>query len=75
MPIENNTTPNVEITRILIKNINDHLATLNPNLKINNIQADGDSKFGKMIEDTDRVKTIRLGKMTYKRNTFRLPCQ
>jgi hypothetical protein len=32
MPIENNTTPNVEITKILIKNINDHLENLNPNL-------------------------------------------
>jgi hypothetical protein len=70
MPIENNTTPNIEITKILIKNINDHVETLNPNLKINNIQADGDSKFGKMIEDNEIPDKIRLGKMTYKRNVF-----
>jgi hypothetical protein len=36
-PIKNNTTTNVEITRIIIKDINDHLASLGPNLKINNI--------------------------------------
>jgi hypothetical protein len=70
MPIENNTTPNVEITGVLIKNINNHLANLNPNLKINNIRADGDSKFGRMIEDNDRPEIIRLGKMIYKRNIF-----
>jgi hypothetical protein len=70
MPIQNNTTPNVEITRIIIKDINDHLASLGPNLKINNIRADGDIKFGKMIEDNDRPETIKLGKMIYKKNIF-----
>jgi hypothetical protein len=68
-PIQN-TTPNVEITRIIIKDINDHLNRLSPNLKINNIRADGDSKFGKMIEDNDRPETVKLGKMIYKRNVF-----
>jgi hypothetical protein len=43
---------------------------LGPNLKTNNIRADGDSKFGKMIEDNDRPETVRLGKMIYKRNVF-----
>jgi hypothetical protein len=57
-PIKNNTTSNVEITRIIIKDINDHLTSLNPNLKINNIRADGDSKFGKMIEANDRPETV-----------------
>jgi hypothetical protein len=70
MPIQNNTTLNVEITWIIIKDINDHLASLGPNLKINNIWVDGDSKFGKMIEDNDRLETIKLGKMIYKRNAF-----
>jgi hypothetical protein len=50
--------------------VNDHLATLGDNLKINNIRVDGDSKFGKMIEDNDRPETVRLGVMTYKRNVF-----
>jgi hypothetical protein len=69
-PIQNDNTQNVEITRIIIKNINNHLASLDPNLKINNIRADGDNKFDKMIEDNDRPETIRLGKMIYKRNIF-----
>jgi hypothetical protein len=69
-PIQNNTTPNIKITQIIIKSINDHLATLGPNLKINNIRADGDRKFGKMIEDNDRPETIEFGKMIYKRNSF-----
>jgi hypothetical protein len=68
VPIKDNTTPNVEVTRIIIKSINDHLKNLSPNLKINNIRADGDSKFGKMIEDNDRPETVKLGKMIYKRN-------
>jgi hypothetical protein len=63
-PIQNNTTPNVEKTQIIIKELNDHLASLESNLKINNIREEGDSKFGKMIEDNDRPETIRLGKMT-----------
>jgi hypothetical protein len=69
-PIQNNTTPNVEITGIIIKDINDNLTSLNPNLKINNIRADSDSKFGKMIEDNDRPETVKLSKMIYKRNIF-----
>jgi hypothetical protein len=47
VPVQNNTTPSVEITRIIIKDINDHLGKLGHNLKINNIRADGDSKFSK----------------------------
>jgi hypothetical protein len=58
IPIQNNTTPNVEITRIITKDINDHLTSLGPNLKISNIRADGDSKFGKMIEANDRPETV-----------------
>jgi hypothetical protein len=65
-----NTTPNVDLTKIIIKSINDHLISLSPNLKINNIRADGDSKFGKMIENNDIPDTIKLGVMTYKRNSF-----
>jgi hypothetical protein len=53
VPIKNNTTPSIEISRIIIKNINDHLKPISPTLKINNIRVDGDSKFGKMIEDND----------------------
>jgi hypothetical protein len=67
-PIKNDIIPNVEITRIIIKDINDHLTSLNPNLKINNICSDDDSKFGKMIEDNDRPETVKLGKIIYKRN-------
>jgi hypothetical protein len=37
VPIQNNTTPSIEITRIIIKDINNYLASLNPNLKINDI--------------------------------------
>jgi hypothetical protein len=59
-PIQNDNTPNVEITRIIIKDINDHLASLNPNQKINNIRVDGDSKFGKIIEDNDRPETVKF---------------
>jgi hypothetical protein len=69
-PIQNNTTTNVYLTRIIIKSINDHLVSLSSNLKINNIRADGDRKFGKMIEDNDIPETIKLGVMTYKRNSF-----
>jgi hypothetical protein len=54
LPIRNNKTPSIEITKILIKNINDCVGSLGNNLKINNLRADGDSKFGKMIEDNDR---------------------
>jgi hypothetical protein len=36
-PIPNDTTPNVEITRIIIKDINNHLTSLGLNLKINNL--------------------------------------
>jgi hypothetical protein len=68
--IRNNTTPNVEVTKNIIKSINDHLKTLSPDLKINNIRADGDSKFGRMIEDNDIPDKIKLGVMTYKRNSF-----
>jgi hypothetical protein len=70
LPIRNNTTPSIEITKILIKDVNDYLGSLSANLKINNIRTDGDSKFGKMIEDNDRVETIKLGKIIYKRNIF-----
>jgi hypothetical protein len=69
-PIRNNITPTVDLTRIVINSINDHLATLSPNLKINNIRADGDSKFGRMIEDNDTPDKIKLDVMTYKRNSF-----
>jgi hypothetical protein len=70
VPIQNNTTPNIEITRIIIKDINDHLGKLGSNLKANNICAYGDRKFGKMIEENDRIETIKLGEMMYKRSTF-----
>jgi hypothetical protein len=70
LPIRNNTTPSIKITKILIKDVNDYLGSLGDNLKINNIRADGDSKFRKMIEDNDRVETIKLGKIIYKRNIF-----
>jgi hypothetical protein len=46
LPIRNNTTPSIEITKILIKDVNNYLGSLGDNLKINNIRADGDSKFG-----------------------------
>jgi hypothetical protein len=70
VPIQNNSTPSIEITRIIIKDISDNLGSLRLNLKINNIRADGDSKFGKMIENNDRAETIKLGIVTYKRNSF-----
>jgi hypothetical protein len=70
LQIKNNTSPSIEITKILIKDVNDYLGSLSSNLKINNIRADGESKFGKMVEDNDRVETIKLGKIIYKRNTF-----
>jgi hypothetical protein len=69
-PIQNNTTPNVDLTKIIIKSINDHLSSLSPNLKINNIHTDCDSKFGKMIEDNDTPDTTKSSVMTYKRNSF-----
>jgi hypothetical protein len=31
LPIKNNTTPSIEITKILIKDVNDYLGSLNPN--------------------------------------------
>jgi hypothetical protein len=70
VPIKNNTTLSIEISRIIINDINDHLKSISPTPKINNIRADGGSKFGKMIEDNDDQKTIKLGKMFYKRNSF-----
>jgi hypothetical protein len=70
VPVKNKTTPNVDLTKIIIKSINDHLISLSPNLKINNIHTDGDSKFGRMIEDNDNPDSITLGVMTYKRNSF-----
>ena len=79
-PVNENVTPSIEITRILVEDINDHLKSLGENFKINNIRADGDSKFGKMIGDTDWDKlylkdnsknpTIRLGDFDYQRNSF-----
>jgi hypothetical protein len=33
-----------------VKNIKDHLKTLRPDFKINNIRADGDLKFGEIID-------------------------
>jgi hypothetical protein len=51
--VKNCTTPSIEITRILVKDINEHLESLGCNFKTNNIRADGDSKFGKMIEETN----------------------
>jgi hypothetical protein len=70
VPIKNNITPSIEISRIIIENINDHLKLISPTLKINNIRADGDSKFGKIIEDKDGPKAVKLGRMIYKRNSF-----
>jgi hypothetical protein len=58
LPIKNNTTPSIEITKILIKDVNDYLGLLRVDLKINNIRVDGDSKFGKMIEDSSRPEMI-----------------
>jgi hypothetical protein len=63
--IKNNTIPSVEITKILIKDVNNQLTSLSINLKINNIHADHDSKFGKMIKHNDRPETIKLGKIIY----------
>jgi hypothetical protein len=70
LPVKNNKIPSIEITKILVKNVNDYLGSLGDNFKINNLRADGDSKFGKMIEDNDRPQTVRLGVMFYKRNVF-----
>jgi hypothetical protein len=70
VPIKNNTTPSIQITKIIVENINSHLKSIKDSLKINNIRADGDSKFGKMIEDNGGPKTIKLGKMYYKTNSF-----
>jgi hypothetical protein len=70
LPVRNNTTPSIEITKILIKDVNGYLGSLSINLKINNFRADGDSKFEKMIENNDRVETKKLGKIIYKRNIF-----
>jgi hypothetical protein len=60
VPIQNNTTPSVEIEIIIIKDIKDYLASLGPNLKINNIYANCNSKFGKIIKDNDKPETIKL---------------
>ena len=70
LPIRDNTYPTVEITKILIKDVNDHLNSLSPEYKINNIRADGDSKFGKMMQENSRSETVRLGDFTYKKNEF-----
>jgi hypothetical protein len=69
LPIKKNTTQSVEITKILIKDVNDHLVSLRSDLKINNIRADGDSKFEKMIEDSSN-KTRRI--YVQKKFIFRL---
>jgi hypothetical protein len=68
--VRNSITPSIEITRILVKDINGHLKSLGANFKINNIRADGDSKFGKMIKKNFGCPTIRLGDFAYKRNSF-----
>jgi hypothetical protein len=78
--VRNNLTPSIEITRILVEDINDNPESIGYIFKINNIQADGNSKLGKMIGDTDWNKlylqdtskntTIRLNDFDYKRNSF-----
>jgi hypothetical protein len=70
LPIKSNTTSSVEITKILIKDLNDRLELLSPDLKINNIRADGDSKLGKILEDSSRTTMTKLGEFMYKRNSF-----
>ena len=69
-PIQNNTYPSVAITRILVKDVNDHLNSLGLEYKIDNIRADGDSKFGKMIKEDSKNDTVTLGDFIYKKNEF-----
>jgi hypothetical protein len=70
LPIKNNITPSIEITKILIKDVNNYLGSLGDNLKINNIRADSDSKFEKIIKNNNKPKTIKLNVITYKKNVF-----
>jgi hypothetical protein len=39
-PLKNNTHPTIRITKFLIKDINDHLKSLNPDFKIDNIRSE-----------------------------------
>ena len=70
LPLENNTYPTIEITKILVKDVNDHLKTLGSDFKIDNIRADGDLKFGKMIDNDFKKDAVNLGNFTYKQNVF-----
>jgi hypothetical protein len=68
LPIQHNPYPSVAITKILVKDINDHFNSLGLEYKIDNILADGGSKFGKMIKEDSKNDTITLAGFTYKKN-------
>jgi hypothetical protein len=54
----------IEITKILIKDVNDHLGEFSLNLKINNIWVQKDDwRY-------NRPEIVKLGVMTHKRNVF-----
>jgi hypothetical protein len=53
-----------------VKNVNGYLNSLSPEYKIDNIHTRGDSKFGKVIQESSRKDIVILGDFTYKKNEF-----
>jgi hypothetical protein len=69
-PLPENTHPSIHITKILIEDINDHLKSLRPDCKIDNIRGDADTKFAKMITEYTNNKIVLLGEFVYNKNEF-----
>jgi hypothetical protein len=69
-PLTENTHPSIHITKVLIEDINNHLKSLRPDCKIDNIRADADTKFAKMITDYTDNRTVLLGDFAYNKNEF-----
>jgi hypothetical protein len=69
-PLTENRHPSIHITKILIEDINNHLKSLRPDLKIDNIRGDADTKFAKMITEYTNTKTVLLKDFVYNKNEF-----
>jgi hypothetical protein len=69
-PFKNNTHPTIRITKFLIKDINNHLKSLNIDFKIDNIRGDADTKFAKVINEYVDDKIVLLGDFVYNKNKF-----
>jgi hypothetical protein len=69
-PLPENTHPSIHITKILIEDINNHLKSLKTDCKIDNIRADADTKFAKMITDHTDNRAVLLGDFAHNTNEF-----